>query len=116
VNHRFRLTSSTDFKRVRRFGKSYAHPLLVLVAMPDSIGELHIGVSASRSVGKAVQRNRAKRLLREATRPLLSQIFPGWKIILLSRRTTPEASSQDVQIALAGLLRKAHLLKEENGS
>lgn len=84
--------------------------------MPDPTGALHIGVSAGRSVGKAVQRNRAKRLLREATRPLLPQLNAGWKIILLSRRATPQASSQAVQAALTGLLRQAHLLKEDNGS
>ena len=116
MQSKFRLTRSTDFKRVRRFGKSYAHPLVVLVAMPNTAGELHVGVSAGRSVGTAVQRNRAKRLLREATRPLLPQIHPGWEIILLSRKTTPEASSQDVQAALVSLMRRAHLLKEENGS
>ena len=84
--------------------------------MPDPAGEIHVGVSAGRSIGKAVQRNRAKRLLREAARSVLPQIIPGWEIILLSRRTTPEVSSQEVQAAFVSLLLRAHLLKGENGS
>jgi ribonuclease P protein component len=115
VNRRFRLTKSIDFKRVRRFGKSYAHPLIVLVAMPSTTGDLHIGVSAGRSVGNAVERNRAKRLLREAIRPLLPQIHPGWDIILLSRKTIASASFQSVQAAVFSLLQRAQLLRVENG-
>jgi ribonuclease P protein component len=116
VNRRFRLTRSTDFKRVRRFGKSYAHPLVVLVIMPNASGEVNVGVSASRSVGKAVQRNRSKRLLREAIRPLLTQINPGWELILLSRSATSKATSQDIQAALVNLLHRAQIMKVENGS
>jgi ribonuclease P protein component len=116
VNRRFRLTRSTDFKRVRRFGKSYAHPLVVLVVMPNASGDVHVGVSAGRSVGNAVKRNRSKRLLREAIRPLLPQILPGWELILLSRITTSNASSQDIQAALINLLKRAQIIKVENGS
>jgi ribonuclease P protein component len=116
VNRRFRLTRSIDFKRVRRFGKSYAHPLIVLVIMPGTIGDLHIGVSAGRSVGTAVERNRAKRLLREAIRPLMPQIIPGWDIILLSRKAVTKAAFPSVQAAVHSLLQRAHLLKVEYGS
>ena len=74
MKRNFRLTRSTDFKRVRNAGKSYAHPLLVLVVNPAAENSLKIGVTAGRSVGGAVQRNRAKRLLREAMRPYLTRI------------------------------------------
>ena len=116
MNRRFRLVRSTDFKRVRRFGKSYAHPLVVLVVMPNVSDDIHVGVSASRSVGKAVQRNRSKRLLREAIRPLLPHILPGWDLILLARNTTSRASKQDIHGALVELLCRAQVIKAKNGS
>ena len=84
--------------------------------MPDTAGELRFGVLAGRSVGTAVQRNRAKRLIREALRPLLPQISPGWKVVLLTRKSTPNAKMQDVQDALLSLLHRADLLREENGN
>lgn len=111
MNRNFRLTRSTDFKRVRRCGKSYAHPLLVLVALPNHGLRTRFAVSASRTVGGAVQRNRAKRMLREALRPLLPQIQPGWDVILLSRAPIVQAPLAKVQEGLQSCLRRANLIK-----
>ena len=112
VKRRFRLTRSTDFKRVRSNGKSYAHPLLVLVIMPcaghDSI---RVGVTASKSVGGAVARNRAKRIMREAMRDLLPVIKPGWDMIAIARVPLLSADFQAVQQAMHVLLQRAKLLE-----
>ena len=106
----FRLTRSTDFKRVRSAGKSYAHPLLVLVASPTAEYSLKVGVTAGRSVGGAIQRNRAKRLLREAMRFLLPAIRPGWDLILIARQPLSAATYEQVQSTLSQLIRRANLL------
>ncbi len=113
MRREFRLTRSTDFKRVRRFGKSFAHPLIVLVAMPGETGKLKIAVSAGRSVGGAVQRNRAKRLIREAIRPLLPGIPPGWNMVFISRHGLSQAALEETQAAVQSLLLRAQLLKIE---
>lgn len=125
MKREFRLTRSTDFKRVRNSGKSYAHPLVVLVALssttlspsPSTENGLQevlpgrVGVTAGRSVGGAIQRNRAKRLLREAMRMLLPEIRPGWDLILIARQPLPGATFQQVQTALSQLIRRADLFK-----
>ena len=110
MKRNFRLTRSTDFKRVRNNGKSYAHPLVVLVAIPSTENRLRVGVTAGRSVGGAIQRNRAKRLLREAMRTLLPEIRPGWDLILIARQPLPGAAYQQVQAALSQLIGRAGLL------
>lgn len=112
VKRRFRLTRSTDFKRVRSEGKSYAHPLVVLVASRSEADVTRVGVSASRSMGGAVQRNRAKRLLREAMRPLLPSAPAGWDVILIARAPLLQAQFQDVKAAVQVLLRRAGLPKQ----
>ena len=67
MQSKFRLTRSEDFKRVRRIGKSYAHPLVVLVVQASETStHVRVGVAAGKTTGTAVHRNRAKRLLREA--------------------------------------------------
>lgn len=95
-------------------GKSYAHPLVVLIAFPNEQGKPRIGVSAGRSVGNAVQRNRAKRLLREGLRPLIPAIAPGWDILLLAREPLASSTCQQAQDAIILLLSRAHLLEEDH--
>jgi ribonuclease P protein component len=119
VKRKFRLNRSTDFKRVRQDGKSYAHPLIVLIALPNEIARLRIGVAAGRALGGAVERNRAKRWLREGVRPFLPSIHPGWDVVLLARKPLAKARFQDVQAALHILFKRAHLLQvadEDNSS
>jgi len=110
VKKQFRLTRSTDFKRVRRFGKSYAHPLVVLYATSSGEPQSRVGVSAGRWVGGAVERNRAKRLLREAVRSLYSQILPGNDLLLIARAPLPEANLSATQTALLSVLQRAKLI------
>ncbi|GAB4501359.1 MAG: hypothetical protein Fur0035_09010 [Anaerolineales bacterium] len=110
MQRRFRLTRSTDFKRVRNDGKSYAHPLVVLVALPQTGERLQVGVTASRALGGAVQRNRARRRLRECMRPLLPHIQPGSELILIARQPLLDANFETLRAALQTLLRRANLL------
>lgn len=106
----FRLTRSNEFKRVRQSGKSFAHPLIVLIASASEQEGTRVGVSASRSLGSAVKRNRAKRRLREAMRPLLPALRPGWHLILLARKPLLQAEFAEIQSAIAQLLQRSDLL------
>ena len=109
MQRNFRLTRSEDFKRVRRSGKSYAHPLLVLIVQACDEGKLHVGVAANRGMGAAVKRNRAKRLLREAMRELLPLVRPGWDILLIARPPLLSCNMFEIREALLTLLRRAEL-------
>jgi ribonuclease P protein component len=111
VKRKFRLTSSTDFKRVRRFGKSYAHPFVVLIAYPNDHEISRIGFTASRSIGGAVKRNRAKRRLKAGIQKFRSAIGPGWDVILIARQPLIEAPFQDVLAALLTLIERANLIQ-----
>lgn len=114
MQRKFRLTRSDDFKRVRRNGKSYAHPLVVLFAQASAQPRLRVGVAAGHTLGKAVQRNRAKRLLREAVRPMLPGIASGWELVLIARPGILTASLEDTRYALNGLLLRAGLIPEND--
>lgn len=97
---------------MRRYGKSHAHPLIVLIALPNQEENTRFGVAAGRSVGNAVQRNRAKRHLRHAVQQVLPVVKPGWDIVLIARRTIAEATFQQTVTALVDLLGRARLLQE----
>jgi ribonuclease P protein component len=111
VQRKFRLTRSEDFKRVRRTGKSYAHPLVVLVVQASETStQVRVGVAAGKSAGGAVQRNRAKRILREAVRPCLGSLVSGLDLILIARPPLVTATLEDTRAALNNLFRRAKIL------
>ncbi len=114
MQRRFRLTRSTDFQRVRRAGKSYVHPLVVLLVAGSDQPHPRVGFVVGRSLGRAVRRNRAKRRLRAALRPLLPSIAPGHDLILIARAGLLEATFTETQAALQALVRRAGLLLPEN--
>ncbi len=111
MQSKFRLSRSEDFKRVRRNGKSYAHPLVVLVVQANTtFAHVRVGVAAGKTTGNAVQRNRAKRLLREAMRPLLTSLASDWDLILIARPGLVTATLEDTRLALSSLLQRAQIL------
>lgn len=113
----FRLRKSADFERVRRSGKSFAHPLIVLIVYENQGDNIRIGIAAGRSLGMAVQRNRAKRMIRASIQSLLNRIHPGHDLIWIARRPMLEADYQNLQDAMLTLLRLAHILKaNDDGS
>ncbi len=112
MKRKFRLTRTTDYKRVRQQGRSYAHPLVVLTALPNQLDRSRIAVTATRSVGGAVQRNRARRRIRAAMQGLLPRLPLGWDLVLICRRGLLDATFTAIQSALAGLLTRARLLQE----
>lgn len=114
MQRKFRLTRSKDFKRVRRFGKSYAHPLVVLIVQKNDQPRVRVGVAAGRTAGTAVYRNRAKRLLREAMRTLIPKIASGLDLILIARPGLTSASLEDIRQALLTLLQRAQILIPEH--
>ncbi len=108
MNHKNRLTSTTEFRRVRRTGKSYAHPLVLLIASPSAGEHSRWGVSASRAVGGAVTRNRAKRRMRAILREF--HFGPGWDLILVARPGLDAAPWRELYEAVEDLLEKAGVI------
>lgn len=112
MNRKFRLTSTIDIKRVRRSGRSFAHPLLVLQSTANDRGRSLFAVTAGKSVGKAVKRNRAKRLIRAALQELIPRLKDGYDIVITAREPLAASNCQETKKALKSLFEKANLLKE----
>ncbi|MBI5029564.1 MAG: ribonuclease P protein component [Chloroflexi bacterium] len=108
MNRSFSLRTA-DFQRVWDDGKSYSHPLVILRARANEIGQCRFGFVAGKKIGKATVRNRAKRLMREAIRPRLPNIAPGWDLILIARSGVGMATFQEVNTAIGILLQRAKL-------
>ena len=113
VERRFRLTSSTKIQRVRRLGRSYADPLLVLVVEERDRASTRFAVTAGRSVGNAVKRNRAKRLIRAALRDFLPELKQGYDGVIIARKPLIHSTYRETSLALNSLLKKAGLINSK---
>lgn len=105
-----RLRRPEDFRKVRSEGRSWAHPLFVLWRAPNLLDHSRVGFTASRKLGNAVERNRARRLLREAVRRLYTQIASGWDIVLVARSGVLNVKEAQVEVALLSTLGRADLV------
>lgn len=117
--HLGRLTKRSDFLRIARAGRKWATPGLVLQALerpgPAGPGEAEggaealprVGLTASRKVGNAVTRNRARRRLRALSREILArQGRPGTDYVLIARRETPSRPYRSLAADLESALER----------
>ncbi len=99
------------FQRAYKRGKSFVSPSLVTYVVKNNTNNLQIGITTSKKIGKAVQRNRCRRIIRAAFFEISSQLCKGYDIVFVARAKTPYVKSTDILSAMKNHLQQANILK-----
>ena len=119
-----RVRQGWEFKRAYRKGQRYHHPLLTLVVgqnrpavaktgqkVSQNETKTRLGLSVSRKVGSAVERNRVKRRLREIFRLKHIQMIAGKDLVAVPKAAASRATFADLEQAFLGACKKAGMFK-----
>jgi len=112
VKRLYRVRENERFQEIRRQGRSYSDKMVVLCVLPNGLPYNRFGFSVSKRIGKAVQRNRIRRRIRESLRLRMDEILPGWDLVWIARTPIQSAEYGEIDAACARLLRRASLLPE----
>ncbi len=114
MRRKYRLRANADFQRIRREGSTFAQPLLVMAVLSNGLDHSRFGFVVGRRIGKAVDRNRIKRRMRESVRVRIKrdELAAGWDVVFIARHPMANASFHQVDEAIGLLLRRAGLASE----
>lgn len=104
------ICENRHFRRLYKTGKSVVTPLFVLYVRKNKQEINRLGITTSKTVGKAVQRNRCRRVLREAYRLLEPEMIPGFDLILVARTRTSKVSMNAVKETMRETLCKQGMI------
>jgi ribonuclease P protein component len=104
------LRKNREFQRAYSRGKFYVSPVLVSYVVRNRKKILRIGITTSKKTGNAVRRNRSRRVIREAFRPLAAKIMPGYDLVFVARAKTPFVKSGEISRIMKYQLKNAGVL------
>ena len=103
------IRRNSEFGRVYARGKSYVNPGLVMYVLKTRGKKTRVGLTATKKIGHAVQRNRARRVMKAAIDEHLDYNIGGYDLIFVARGMTPRLKSWQLSSVVAKLFAQAGL-------
>ena len=107
------LKLNKEFRYLYGRGKSEVMPTVVVYAKKNKLGFSRLGITSGKKIGKAVQRNRARRLIRVAFRALLPEFNDNYDMVIVARTRTTFSDSNKVTFDLKQCLIKIGVINEK---
>ena len=108
-----KLRNSAEFERVYKNGKKFWNRNFVLYILHNGNNQLKIGLTVSKKVGKSVQRNRVKRLIREAIRLSQDALEPNYDLVIVAQNSAADLNFYQTQQSLLHLFKRTGILKKD---
>jgi ribonuclease P protein component len=102
------LKENRDFRRLYHKGQSVVGACMVIYTQPNRLGCNRLGITASTKVGGAVERNRARRRLKESFR--LMGLKNGFDVVIVARKRAVTAPFYSIQTEMRELFIKIKML------
>ena len=107
------LKQNSDFRRAYGRGKSFSDPALVTYVLKNNrAGTCRVGITTSKKIGSAVERNRSRRIIRAAYSNILKEASGGYDIVFVARSRTKRLKSTDIEYVMKAQLTKAGVIRQ----
>ena len=112
MNNNTSLKRNNDFRKLYSRGKSFAGGYTVLYVSKNRLGTNRVGLTVSKSIGKAVTRNRLKRLMRESYRLMSDRLKTSYDIVIVSRNRAVGKKQPQIMKYMEYAMRKLGLIED----
>ena len=108
------IKKDSDFRKVYQRGKSLADRNLVIYTMKNKSDKSRIGISISKKVGKAHERNRIRRCIKEAYRLNIDdKVLGGYDLVFIARINAADKDYKKLERSLKYICKKANIIKKD---
>lgn len=107
------LNQNKDFLRLYYRGKSRAKPAVVVYVMKNRAGACRVGITTSKKIGNAVERNRSRRVIKAAFAKVLEEnsLSGNWDIVFVARGKTKYVKSTKLAVSVKECFEELGVIK-----
>ena len=107
------LKLNGDFRRLYNRGKAVTNPALVMYYMKNRAGICRIGITTGKKIGNAVERNRSRRIIREAFRAVIKDVDGSYDFVFVARSKTKYLKSTYIEAVMRDMMQANNIITSE---
>ena len=107
------LKLNGDFRRLYNRGKAVTNPALVMYYMKNRAGICRIGITTGKKIGNEVERNRSRRIIREAFRAVIKDVDGSYDFVFVARSKTKYLKSTYIEAVMRDMMQANNIITSE---